>query len=94
MWKPTHRVPDVDSFRSSGAAEGLTDLAFNVALDGPGREAFRPICDAGVSPPGSTSLKWGSDGELTPQDLHHVLARLLVHDQEACGMVDPYAGAG
>jgi hypothetical protein len=48
----------------------------------------RPTCDAGVAPPGSTSLKWGSNGELTAQDLHHVLARLLVHDQEACRMLD------
>lgn len=49
---------------------------------------FRPTCDAGFESPGSTSLKWGRDGELTPQDLHLVLARLLVHDQEACRMMD------
>jgi hypothetical protein len=45
-----------------------------------------------VASPGSTSLKWGSDGELTAQDLHHVLARLLVHDQEACRMMDGNSG--
>ena len=55
---------------------------------GEGMAIQRPTCDAGVAPPGSTSLKWGSDGELTAQDLHHVLARLLVHDQEACRMID------
>ena len=55
---------------------------------GEGMAIQRPTCDAGVAPPGSTSLKWGSDGELTAQDLHHVLARLLVHDHEACRMMD------
>jgi len=50
-------------------------------------EPFRPSCEAGVDRPDSTSLKWGADGELTAQDLHHVLARLLVHDQEACRMI-------
>ena len=49
---------------------------------------FRPSCEAGVDRPDSTSLKWGADGELTAQDLHHVLARLLLHDQEACRMID------
>ena len=52
----------------------------------------QPTCDAGVASPGSTSLKWGSDGELTAQDLHHVLARLLVHDQEACRMMEVNSG--
>jgi hypothetical protein len=56
-------------------------------------EPFRPSCEAGVDRPDSTSLKWGADGELTPQDLHHVLARLLVHDQEACRMIDGDLGA-
>jgi hypothetical protein len=42
--------------------------------------------------PGSTSLKWGSDGELTAQDLRQVLARLLVHDQDACRMMDGDSG--
>jgi hypothetical protein len=49
---------------------------------------FRPTCQAGIESPGSTSLKWGADGELTAQDLHHVLARLLEHDLEACRMMD------
>ena len=51
-------------------------------------EPFRPSCEAGVDRPDSTSLKWGADGELTAQDLHHVLARLLLHDREACRMID------
>jgi hypothetical protein len=51
-------------------------------------EPFRPSCEAGVDRPDSTSLKWGADGELTAQDLHHVLARLLLHDQEACRMIN------
>jgi hypothetical protein len=55
---------------------------------GEGIAIHRPTCDAGVDSPGSTSLKWGSDGELTDQDLDHVLARLLVHDHEACRMMD------
>jgi hypothetical protein len=56
-------------------------------------EPFSPSCEAGVDRPESTSLKWGADGELTAQDLHHVLARLLMHDQQACRMIkgDPYA---
>jgi hypothetical protein len=52
----------------------------------------RPTCDAGVASPGSSSLKWGSDGELTAQDLHHVLARLPVHDQEGCRMMKGDSG--
>jgi hypothetical protein len=59
---------------------------------GEGITIHRPTCDAGVDSPGSTSLKWGSNGELTAQDLHHVLARLLVHDQEACRMMDGDSG--
>jgi len=59
---------------------------------GGGMAIHRPTCDAGVASPGSTSLKWGTDGELTAQDLHHVLARLLVHDQEACRMMDGKSG--
>ena len=59
---------------------------------GEGITIHRPTCDAGVDSPGSTSLKWGSDGELTALDLHHVLARLLVHDQEACRMMDGNSG--
>jgi|GEM_PF-2540943 hypothetical protein len=59
---------------------------------GGGIAIHRPTCDAGVASPGSTSLKWGNDGELTAQDLHHVLARLLVHDQEACRMMDGNSG--
>jgi len=42
----------------------------------------RSTCDAAEASPGSTSLRLDSDGELTAQDLHPVLARLLVHDQE------------
>jgi hypothetical protein len=56
-------------------------------------DPFRPSCDAGVDSPGSTSLKWGADGELTALDLHHVLARLLVHDLEALRMIEAEPGA-
>jgi hypothetical protein len=56
-------------------------------------DPFRPACDAGVDSPGSTSLKWGADGELTALDLHHVMARLLVHDQEALRMIEAEPGA-
>jgi hypothetical protein len=44
--------------------------------------------DVGLASSGSTSFQWGSNGELTAQDLHRVLARLLVHDQEAYRMMD------
>lgn len=49
---------------------------------------FRPLCQAGIDSPESTSLKWGANGELTDQDLHHVLARLLACDQAALGMIE------
>jgi hypothetical protein len=61
-----------------GASSGATNAA----------SVFRPLCQAGIDSPESTSLKWGADGELTAQDLHHVLARLLACDQEAIGMID------
>lgn len=48
-----------------------------------------PLCEAGIDSPGSTSLKWGADGELAAQDLHQVLARLLACDQEAMRMIAP-----
>lgn len=48
-----------------------------------------PLCEAGIDSPGSTSLKWGADGELAAQDLHQVLARLLACDQEAMGLIAP-----
>lgn len=57
-------------------------------------QPLRPDCVAGVDSPASTSLKWGSDGELTALDLHNVLARLLVHDQEALRMIDAESEAG
>lgn len=56
-------------------------------------EPCRPLCEAGIDSPGSTSLKWGSDGELTAQDLHHVMARLLACDPEAHHMIEPGSGA-
>jgi hypothetical protein len=69
------------------APRGLPRASF-----GEGMTIHRPTCDAGVASPGSTSLKWGTDGELTAQDLHHVLARLLEHDQEACRMMNEDSG--
>ena len=78
----------MDAFRNRFTVPGgLPSACF-----GEGMAIHRPTCDAGVASPGSTSLKWGSDGELTAQDLHHVLARLLVHDQEACRMMDGDSG--
>jgi hypothetical protein len=64
--------------QGGGASCGATDAA----------AVFRPLCQAGIDSPESTSLKWSADGELTAQDLHHVLARLLACDQEAIGMID------
>lgn len=55
---------------------------------GPSAEACRPLCEAGVDSPDSTSLKWGANGELTAQDLHHVMARLLACDPEALRMLE------
>ncbi|MFN5118966.1 MAG: hypothetical protein ACK55H_14500 [Cyanobacteriota bacterium] len=51
---------------------------------GPRHSEARLDCVAGVDSPGSTSLKWGEDGELTALDLHNLLARLSVHDPEVC----------
>ena len=48
----------------------------------------RPYCVSGFDGLGSTSLKWGANGELTALDLHGVLARLCVHDPEACRLLD------
>ena len=45
-------------------------------------------CVSGFDELGSTSLKWGANGELTALDLHGVLARLCVHDPEACRLLD------
>ena len=55
---------------------------------GEGMTIHRLTYNAGVASAGSTGLQWGSNGELTAQVLHHVLARRLVHDQEACRMMD------
>ncbi|MFM7268933.1 MAG: hypothetical protein ACKOZT_10170 [Cyanobium sp.] len=51
------------------------------------------LCEAGVDAPGSTSLKWGADGDLAAQDLQQVLARLLACDQEAMRMIQPENGS-
>jgi hypothetical protein len=69
---------------------GLGELgASNLSCDGSSAAGvFRPLCQAGIDSPESTSLKWGSDGELTALDLHHVLARLLACDQAALGMIE------
>lgn len=50
----------------------------------------RPDCVSGFEPSGSgsTSLKWGSNGELNPLDLHKVLARLCLHDPQVCDQLD------
>lgn len=50
----------------------------------------RPECVSGFEPSGSgsTSLKWGSNGELNPLDLHKVLARLCLHDPQVCEQLD------
>jgi hypothetical protein len=48
----------------------------------------KTYCSSLITSSVLTSLKWGADGELTAQDLHHVLARLLLHDREACRMID------
>jgi hypothetical protein len=57
---------------------------------------FRPDCVSGFEPSGSgsTSLKWGADGELTALDLHKVLARLCVHDPQVCEVLDQEREAG
>ena len=72
-----------DRSGASAASGGSDALGTDAAA-----ALFRPTCDAAIESPGSTSLKWGHDGELTAQDLHHVLARLLERDQEACRMMD------
>ncbi|MCS5699812.1 hypothetical protein NZK32_12280 [Cyanobium sp. FGCU-52] len=50
-----------------------------------GEHVDRPACVSGFEGGDSTSLKWGSDGELTPLDLHRILARLCVDDPQVCG---------
>lgn len=50
-----------------------------------GEHMERPACVSGFEDGDSTSLKWGSDGELTALDLHRILARLCVHDSQVCG---------
>ncbi|MFN7227741.1 MAG: hypothetical protein ACK5UG_01665 [Synechococcaceae cyanobacterium] len=47
-------------------------------------DPFRPQCLSGFEESGSTTLKWGANGELTDLDLHAVMARLCVHDPQAC----------
>lgn len=63
------------------------DASSHLSL-GASAEACRPLCEAGVDSPDSTSLKWGANGELTAQDLHHVMARLLACDPEALHMLE------
>lgn len=77
--KPTHFRLAVDLFPVDLP---LADLSTGAP------PPFRPACDAGVALPPSTSLKWGHDGELTALDLHHVLARLCLHDPQACRALD------
>lgn len=67
----------------SGLPGGVSGLPIDRAA-----APCRPLCEAGVDSPDSTSLKWGADGELTAQDLHHVMARLLACDPEALRMLE------
>jgi|LakMenEpi03Aug12_release.lakeMendotaPanAssembly.Ray.scaffolds.fasta_scaffold697539_2 hypothetical protein len=96
-WASGHDCPPVAPHLSNRPWHGaggplvLKSTHFRFAVDlfpvGPGAEGtapFRPACDAGVALPPSTSLKWAHDGELTALDLHHVLARLCLHDPQAC----------
>jgi hypothetical protein len=53
-----------------------------------GEHVDRPACVSGFEHGDSTSLKWGSDGELTALDLHRILARLCVHDPQVCGSLE------
>lgn len=64
---------------------------------GEGMTIHRPTCDTGVSPPrpapaSSTGLKGGSDDAHTAQDVHGVLAGLLVRELEACRMMGGDSG--
>ncbi len=59
-----------------------------------GSAPFRPACVAGVQSPANTSLKWGADGDLTAQDLHHVMARLCELDPQAATALDRVDGWG
>jgi len=53
-----------------------------------GEHVDRPACVSGFEHGDSTSLKWGSDGELSALDLHRILARLCVHDPQVCGSLE------
>ena len=57
-----------------------------------GSAPFRPTCVAGVESPANTSLKWGADGELTAQDLHHVMALLCEQYPQAATALDRVEG--
>ena len=72
---------------------GRSDIRHNINRGNP---LHRPECVSGFEPSGSgsTSLKWGSDGELNPLDLHKVLARLCLHDHQICEQLDAGPGSG
>lgn len=55
---------------------------------GRGMSIQRPTCEAGVSSLGSATRIGDSKSELPAQDRHHDLARPLVHDPEACRMME------
>lgn len=55
---------------------------------GVGSPQGRPACVSGFEDADSTSLKWGSDGELTSLDLHRILARLSVHDAQVSALAE------
>ena len=50
--------------------------------------AFRPSPEPGDGD-GSTSLKWGSNGELSPVDLQRVLERLTDPSLTRCQLDEP-----
>ena len=47
---------------------------------------------AGQTTPESTSLKWGSDGELSPVDLQRVLERLTEPSLTRCPLESAQSG--
>jgi len=53
---------------------------------GPDSISQQPSQDAKPRSASSTSLKWGSDGELSPVDLQKVLERLTNPDLTQCAL--------
>ena len=63
--------------------------------DGPRQDLpeAQPTAQAGAQRDGSTSLKWGDDGELSPVDLQRVLARLSEAALTRCELDPPRTAA-